>query len=234
MIRIAVVEDNSDLRDEVLFHLSHLGHLAVGLNDGLALDRHLATEQVDVLVLDLGLPGEDGLTIARRLSVTHPGIAIAMLTARGQLEDRLIGLDCGADIYLVKPIDMRELSAVCESLYRRLHRSDEVERPGNGWWQLDTQSLELLPPGEQAILLTPTEFKLMRALVLAAPEAATREQLADAMGHPELDFDYRRLEAAVSRMRRKIEIRLGSASVLRSARSVGYVFAAPIRIWPLE
>ena len=102
MIRIAVLEDNADLRDEVVFHLSHLGHSAVGLNDGLALDRYLATGQVDVLVLDLGLPGEDGLTIARRLSVTHPGIAIAMLTARGQLDDRLVGFECGADIYLVK------------------------------------------------------------------------------------------------------------------------------------
>jgi DNA-binding response OmpR family regulator len=234
MIRIAVVEDNSDLRDEVLFHLGHLGHAAVGLNDGASLDQYLMAEQVDVVVLDLGLPGEDGLSIARRLSVSHPRIAIAMLTARGQLEDRLLGLDCGADIYLVKPIDMRELSAVCESLYRRLHRSDEVERPTNGWWQLDAQSLELLPPGEQPILLTPTEFKLMHVLVNAVPEAATREMLAEAMGHPELDFDYRRLEAAVSRLRRKIEMRSGSVGVLRSARNVGYVFAAPIRIWPSE
>ena len=146
MIHIAVVEDNEDLRDEVVFHLGRMGHCVTGLPDGTALDRHLASQPTDVLVLDLGLPGEDGVSIARRLAVSHPRLAIAMLTARGQLEDRLVGLESGADIYLVKPVDMRELSAVCESLYRRLHRVDVPERPAEGW-QLDMQSLELVPPG---------------------------------------------------------------------------------------
>lgn len=162
--------------------------------------------------------------------MSHPRLAIAMLTARGQLEDRLVGLESGADIYLVKPVDMRELSAVCESLYRRLHRVDVPERPAEGW-QLDMQSLELVPPGGAAILLTPTEFKLMKVLAEAAPEPARRGDLAAAMGHPELDFDFRRLETALSRLRRKIEMRSGEAATLRSARNVGYVFAAPIRLW---
>lgn len=231
MIRIAVVEDNEDLRDEVVFHLRRMGHAVTGLPDGAALDRHLAAEPADVLVLDLGLPGEDGLSIARRLGVSHPRLAIAMLTARGQLEDRLVGLDSGADIYLVKPVDMRELSAVCESLYRRLNRVEVPERPAEGW-QLDVQSLELVPPGGAAILLTPTEFKLMKVLAEAAPEPARRSDLAAAMGHPELDFDFRRLETALSRLRRKIEMQSGEATTLRSARNVGYVFAAPIRLWP--
>lgn len=230
MIHIAVVEDNEDLRDEVVFHLGRMGHCVTGLPDGTALDRHLASQPTDVLVLDLGLPGEDGVSIARRLAVSHPRLAIAMLTARGQLEDRLVGLESGADIYLVKPVDMRELSAVCESLYRRLHRVDVPERPAEGW-QLDVQSLELLPPGGAAILLTPTEFKLMKVLAEAAPEPARRGDLAAAMGHPELDFDFRRLETALSRLRRKIEMRSGEAATLRSARNVGYVFAAPIRLW---
>ncbi|MDD3328158.1 MAG: response regulator transcription factor [Zoogloea sp.] len=230
MIHIAVVEDNEDLRDEVVFHLSRMGHRVTGLPDGAALDRHLAAVSIDVLVLDLGLPGEDGVSIARRLGVSHPRLAIAMLTARGQLEDRLAGLESGADIYLVKPVDMRELSAVCDSLYRRLNRADVPERPAEGW-QLDVQSLELVPPGGAAILLTPTEFKLMRVLAEAAPEPAHRRDLAAAMGHPELDFDFRRLETALSRLRRKIEARSGETTTLRSARNVGYVFAAPIRVW---
>ena len=104
MIHIAVVEDNEDLRDEVVFHLGRMGHCVTGLPDGTALDRHLASQPADVLVLDLGLPGEDGVSIARRLAVSHPRLAIAMLTARGQLEDRL-GLTPMAQLRLRWEID---------------------------------------------------------------------------------------------------------------------------------
>lgn len=168
MIHIAVVEDNEDLRDEVVFHLGRMGHCVTGLPDGTALDRHLASQPADVLVLDLGLPGEDGVSIARRLAVSHPRLAIAMLTARGQLEDRLVGLESGADIYLVKPVDMRELSAVCESLYRRLHRVDVPERPAEGW-QLDMQSLELVPPGGAATARSPARWASTNRSASARP-----------------------------------------------------------------
>lgn len=232
MIRIAVVEDNPDLLDEVVFQMQAMGHAALGFGSGAALDQHLREHEVDLLVLDLGLPGEDGISVARRLRLSRPRLGIVMLTARGLLEDRLLGLDSGADVYLVKPVDMRELSAVCESLYRRLNRTVAPERPTVGW-QLDGQTLELTPPKGPPIPLTPTEFKLMRRLAEAAPEPVTRAELAEAMGHAELDFDFRRLEAALSRLRRKIEMHTGAdASSLRSARNVGYVFAAPIRIWP--
>src|SRR5690606_2100697 len=131
---------NPDLLDELAFHLRRQGHGVAALPDGVALDAHLAGAEVDVLVLDLGLPGEDGLSIARRLRRTQPGIAIAMLTARGQLDDRLLGLNSGADIYLVKPVDMRELSAVVESLYRRVHRvaAPPDQPPG---WRLERHTL---------------------------------------------------------------------------------------------
>ncbi len=230
MIRIALVEDHPDLREEIEFHLGRLGHAITGLADGAALQRHLATEVVDVLLLDIGLPGEDGLSIAGRLRRAHPQMGIAMLTARGQLEERLAGLGSGADIYLVKPVDMRELAAVIESLHRRLYRVDAP--PRHNAWQLDGQTLELVSPAQVAVMLTPTEFNLMRALAEAAPQPATRAALAAAMGHPEFDFDHRRLETALSRLRRKIELRCGEASPLRSARSIGYVFAAPLRPWP--
>ncbi|MFM2053975.1 MAG: hypothetical protein RL456_2012 [Pseudomonadota bacterium] len=229
MIRIALVEDNPDLRDEIVFHLGRLGHDVVGLPDGQALDRHLAAQEVDVLVLDVGLPGENGFSIAGRMRTAHPMLGIAMLTARGQVEDRLAGFGSGADIYLVKPVDMRELAAVIESLYRRTHRAERPQR--QAVWQLDCQTLELISPSQVAIMLTPTEFNLMRELVKVAPETATRAALAASMGHPEFDFDFRRLETALSRLRKKIELRTGDASPLRSARNVGYVFAAPIRLW---
>lgn len=230
MIRIAVVEDNLDLLDEIVFHLSRQGHQVVGLCNSIELNRHLAIEQLDVVVLDVGLPGEDGLSIAGRLRLTHPQMGIAMLTARGQLEDRLAGLSSGADIYLVKPVDMRELAAVIESLYRRVHREVRPAEPPGGGWQLDCHTLELLSPTQVSVMLTPTEFNLVRELAKVSPETVTRVRLAAAMGHAELDFDFRRLETALSRLRKKIEHRTGEASPLRNARNVGYVFAAPIRV----
>jgi DNA-binding response OmpR family regulator len=231
VIRIAVVEDNTDLRDEVVFHLRRHGHQVEGLVDGVALDAHLAAHEVDVLVLDLGLPGEDGLSIAARLRASRPGLAIAVLTARGELDDRLRGFKTGADIYLVKPVDMRELSAVVESLHRRVQRpAAEASRSG---WRLDFFTMEFASPGGESVMLTPTECNLVRTLAEASPDAVPRTRLAEAMGHPEPDFDYRRLETAMSRLRKKLEaLDADGTSPLRSARNVGYVFAAPIRVHP--
>ncbi len=232
MIHVALVEDNPDLREEVVFHLTRQGHAVTGLPDGAALDEHLAREPVDVLVLDLGLPGEDGVDIAQRLARTHPGLAVVMLTARGQIEDRLLGLKSGADIYLVKPVDMRELSAVIESMYRRVRRGPPAA-PAAGdapAWRLDGYTMELTSPAQESVMLTPAEFNLLRALAQDAPEPVTRARLAASIGHSEPDFDYRRLETAMSRLRKKIESRCSDAGPLRSARNVGYVFAAAIEL----
>lgn len=229
MIRVAVVEDNTDLRDEIVFHLRRHGHAVVGLGDGIALDAHLAEHPIDVLVLDLGLPGEDGLSIATRLRQSHPGMAIAMLTARGELDDRLRGFKTGADIYLVKPVDMRELSAIAESLHRRT-RQPPAEAP-RAEWRLDFFTMELTTPTGVSVMLTPTECNLMREMAEATPEPVPRGRLAVAIGHPEPDFDYRRLETTLSRLRKKLEMHCADGSnPLRSARNVGYVFAAPVRL----
>jgi DNA-binding response OmpR family regulator len=228
-IRIALVEDNADLRDELTFHLRRLGHEVAGFADSSQLDAWLRDNLPDVLVLDVGLPGESGLAIAARLRANHPALGIVMLTARGEVDDRVAGFDSGADIYLVKPADLRELSVVVESLYRRAHR---LVRPARqDYWQLDGQTLELLAPGGEKVLLTSTEFKLMRVLAESAPEGVKRAQLVEALGYRDHDFDHRRLETAMSRLRKKLEHRAGEAPPLRSVRSVGYAFVATIRIW---
>lgn len=232
MIHVALVEDNPDLREEVAFHLSRAGHDVTGLPDGVALDAHLASSPVDVLILDLGLPGEDGLAIAERLRAARPQLPIAMLTARGQVEDRVLGLKTGADIYLVKPVDMRELAAVVESLYRRLQRDPATAGPPAEapLWRLDAYTMELRSPTHESVMLTPTEFNLLRELAQVAPEPVPRAKLAAAIGHPEPDFDFRRLETAMSRLRKKIDARCSEGGALRSARNLGYVFAGPIEM----
>lgn len=232
MIHIALVEDNADLREELAFHLQRQGHHVHPLADGEQLDAHLRTARPDVLVLDIGLPGEDGLSIAARLRPDYPAMGIVMLTARGDVNDRVAGFGSGADIYLVKPADLRELSVVVSNLYQRIHRVIRPER--QSYWQLDGQTSELLSPTGEGVLLTPREFTLMRELAQVAPEPVSRAALVSALGHRDFDFDYRRLETAMSRLRRKLEQPAGEACPLRSARNVGYAFVAPIRVWMPE
>lgn len=226
MSRVIVVEDNKDLREEIIFHLQRGGHDATGAGDGPALDSALAEGLFpEVVVLDIGLPGEDGFSIATRLRRDHPGIGIVMLTARGLIDDKLQGLSLGADAYLVKPIDLRELIAVVVSVSRRIAPRVALE----GTWQLDTTRREVISPRGMQAPLTNTEYLLMLQLAQAAPEVASRRALVEALGHDYLQFDERRIEAAISRLRKKLQDDDGD-SPLRSARTQGYVFAAPIRI----
>ncbi len=226
MTRVGLIEDNLDFRAEVAFHLRRNGFTIELESDGSGIEAQLADPPCDLLVLDLGLPVEDGLVIARRLRRQQPWLGIVMLTARGSLDDRLAGLEEGADAYLVKPVDMRELVATLHSVQRRL-MSAVTSSEG---WSLMPDTLSIDSPAGEAIALTATEMDLLKCLAAAAPEPVSREALAAAMGHTEPDFDYRRLEVAFSRLRKKIETASASESPIRAARGRGYVFAAPIRI----
>ncbi len=226
MTRVGLVEDNLDYRAEVAFHLRRAGFEITLESDGIGIDAQLADCPCDLLVLDLGLPTEDGLVIAQRLRQQQPGLGIVMLTARGSLDDRLSGLEGGADAYLVKPVDMRELVATLHSVQRRLIAA----APPSETWSLASDTLSIHSPAGEAVALTATEMDLLKCLAAAAPEPVSREALAAAMGHTEPDFDYRRLEVAFSRLRKKIETATAGESPVRAARGRGYVFAAPVRL----
>ncbi len=226
MTRIGLIEDNLDYRTEVAFHLKRSGFEIALESNGVDVDTQLARCPCDLLLLDLGLPVEDGLVIARRLRRRQPGLGIVMLTARCGLDDRLTGLEEGADAYLVKPVDFRELIATLHSVQRRL----TAATPPSGAWSLMPATLSIRSPAGEAIALTATEMDLLKCLAAAAPEPVSREALAAAMGHPEFDFDYRRLEVAFSRLRKKIETATAGDSPIRAARGRGYVFAAPLRL----
>ncbi len=226
MTRIGLVEDNIDYRTEVAFHLQRAGFEIALESDGGGIDTQLTNSPCDLLVLDLGLPVEDGLEIARRLRRQHTGLGIVMLTARGSLDDRLAGFEEGADAYLVKPVDMRELVATLYSVQRRL----SVAVAPSEAWSIMLDTLSICSPAGQTVALTATEMDLLKCLAAATPEPVSRELLAVSLGHPEPDFDYRRLEVAFSRLRKKIETLTAGASPIRAARSRGYVFAAPVRL----
>lgn len=228
MIRIGLIEDNLDYRAEVAFHLRRGGFEIALESDGVDLDAQLADCPCDLLLLDLGLPAEDGLLIARRLRRQQPGLGIVMLTARSGLDDRLAGLEEGADAYLVKPVDMREMIATLRSVLRRLAPSAQAELAAPAWTLLPA-ALTLRSPDGHLISLTAMELDLLKCLAAAAPEPAGREALAAAIGHVHPDFDDRRIEVAFSRLRRKIEVPAGNpAPLIRALRHRGYVFAAPI------
>ena len=133
MIRIGFIEDNRDFRAEVTFYLSHMGFEIVFESDGHDVDDLLKRHKCDIVILDLTLPGADGLDIAKHMRDRYPHIGIVMLTARTTSDDRLKGLCQGADAYLSKPVDMRELIAVIQNIYRRLEAASKAKTQEKPW-----------------------------------------------------------------------------------------------------
>lgn len=225
MIRVALIEDNEDLLEDVQFNLERAGYRVTGHSNGATFDAAMRLGLIpDILVLDLGLPGEDGLSIAERLRRTHPQIGIVMLTARTTLHDRIAGLRQGADNYLCKPVVMEELIAVIEARARILPR----DASQSGSWQFDGSKFSLNAPDGQSIPLTSAEVILIRLLAGSYGQQASRAEIVAALGENYLSYDPRRLEAIVSRLRRKIADCIPQANPLRALRNQGYVFLDPL------
>ena len=236
MIRIGLIEDNIEYRDNLAFFLRREGFNIAFECDGHAIDDTLTAHPCDLILLDLGLPDEDGLVIARRLRTQQPTLGIVMLTARGSLDERVSGMREGADAYLVKPVDFRELMAVLKSLLRRLDTgAKSAEKPASSSvekspvWQLRPAQLQLVPPVGPPIKLTGREAKLLSHMARAYPHAVARQILVDSSDAVLTPLDFRPLEVALSRLRKKIQDVTGQGLILAS-RSEGYLFGAPIRI----
>jgi DNA-binding response OmpR family regulator len=226
MIRVAVVEDDVDLIDDVAFALRDEGLCVTPCADGRALDQLLAAECLDVVVLDIGLPGEDGRSIARRLRRDQPRLGIVMLTARTMVRDRVQGMEDGADVYMCKPVDLRELALVIRALARRL---GSEEAPAMPVLRLIVSENLIITPSGQRIELTPHESLVLARLARAAGRQATRRQIIEAFGESYLGYDERRLETIVSRMRKKLEAAGLPADAVRAVRGVGYALRLPIQ-----
>ena len=231
-MRIAIVEDDTLLRQEMAHHLRKIGFLVFELNSGIALDDLLTAEYIDILVLDLNLPGEDGLQIAQRIRKIIPKMGIVMLTARSALIDRLKGYDSGADIYLSKPIAPEELVATLLSLNQRIKNQTIKE----GWFlDLPNRSLS----GNEAwqkVLLTHQENKVLLALIQAKDQTLSAEAIIDIFeyGNESDTKSKRALEAMISRLRKKIASISNddNTSNLRSVWGVGYQLCLRITILP--
>ncbi len=243
-VTIVVVEDEASLRRDMVEYLRGCGFDAMPAGNGRELDDCLAGRTASVVILDVNLPGEDGFKIAARLRET-PGIGIVMVTARGTTVDRVVGLEIGADAYLVKPVEMRELEAQVKALLRRLEGMAAAPAapamtappPGGGGaagdeagWALNATDWLLTSPAGVQISLTSMEMKLASLLAAQARQPATRDQISLALYSRRWNPDDRSIDTVVGRLRHKIEGAIAGPAPLKSVHGVGYVFSAPVRV----
>ncbi len=230
---ILVVDDHSEIRDLLKRFLEQHGMRVSCARDGREMKRLLEEREFDLLVLDLMLPGEDGLTLCRELRVKS-NLPIIMLTAMGEETDRIIGLEMGADDYLAKPFNPRELLARIKAVMRRtqadqqpvaetLSRDLRFDR-----WLLDINRRELIDEDGVGLSLSTAEFDLLKVFLERPQRVLSRDQLLDlARGREAVAFD-RAIDTLVSRLRRKLERDPKNPELIKTIWGGGYLFAADV------
>ena len=229
---ILVVDDDSGIRGVIRDYLQEHGYEVDTAASAKELDAHLARGKTDLIVLDVMMPGEDGLAVCRRLSA-QPGPAIIMLSALGEDADRIIGPELQADDYLPKPCNPRELLARVRAVLRR--RGESSSRLGAEaqfvGWRLDLVRRELHSPSGVMVGLTSGEFMLLRGLLERPMRILTRDELLDVARGPDTEAFDRAIDVQVSRLRRKLEDgSSGQGALIRTIRNEGYMFDAPV-VW---
>lgn len=227
---VAIVDDEPILLEELGFQLRRHGFKVATFANAGELYRHLAVNPRVVAVLDIGLPGEDGLSICRYLREHDKRLGIVFVSARGRREERMEGLAAGADAYLPKPVDLDELVLVLRRLGERFVPEQPIaSRPevsgvvAAGGWKVDLSAAQVVSPRAGIeVALTLQELLIVRALVRAAPEVCTTQELGKVLGMQAEDLDKHRIEVIVSRLRTKIGRQTGEAFPLRARRGMGY------------
>ena len=230
---ILVVDDQREIREMVEDYLSGEGYRVSTAHDGAEMRRALVQSRVDLVILDLMLPGEDGLSLARSLR-EESDVGIIILTGRGETVDRIIGLEMGADDYLPKPFHLRELLARVKSVLRRVSSRTAERAPvlrskaRFAGWNLDLSSRELYSPTGKEVRLTTGEFDLLAAFVNNANQVLTRDQLLDLARNREAGPFDRTIDVQVGRLRRKLEDDPQRPSIIKTVRGSGYIFTPAI------
>jgi two-component system, OmpR family, phosphate regulon response regulator OmpR len=231
--RVIVVDDDSELLGMLRRYLGEHGFQVHALRNAEHLDRILQREPYDALVLDLMMPGEDGLSVCRRLRAQDQTIPILMLTARGDPVDRIVGLEIGADDYLAKPFDPRELIARLNAMLRRQkmqHKAaswadDEALRFGP--FSLYVAQMKLMR-GAEVVPLSSMEFQVLRVFAANPHRPMSRDHLLDKVKGREHDSLDRSLDVQVLRLRRKIETDPTAPQYIRTIWGVGYMFVPDV------
>jgi two-component system phosphate regulon response regulator OmpR len=227
--RVLIVEDDREVRESVADYLASHGYRCFQAGDGKAMRAVIAESVPDLVLLDLRLPGEDGLSLARWLRDNHE-VAIIMVTAAGDVVDRVVGLEVGADDYLGKPFDLRELLARVKSVLRRGSQAAKSAAAGStkrlsiGACQLDLDTHQLIGRKGEEIPLTGMEFDLLRVFAEHPNRVLSRDQLLTLTRNREWEPFDRSIDIRIARLRRKIEADPEKPRTIKTVRGAGYIF----------
>jgi two-component system phosphate regulon response regulator OmpR len=234
-VTILVVDDDPDIRELLEDYLGDQGYQVVALATADAFRQALTEHEPDVVLLDVGLPGEDGLSLARHVR-EHFDVGIIMVSGAGETVDRIVGLEVGADDYLAKPFDPRELLARVKSVLRRYkHQANKVPTEADrdsgvprqariGVGVLDLDSCQLLDAGGQEIPITAMEFELLKVFCERPNRPLSRDQLLNLTQNRDWDPYDRSIDIRIARLRRKIEPDPEKPVFLKTVRGMGYMF----------
>jgi two-component system, OmpR family, response regulator len=227
---ILIVDDDRDISTLLAEYLEKNGFKTFTAGDGKAMWKVLNETRIDLIVLDLSLPGEDGLTLCRNLR-THSTLPVIMLTARGEPLDRILGLEMGADDYLPKPFEPRELFARIRSVLRRtqalppnMHASEPQQMHFAGW-TMDYTARHLINPEGVVVALSGAEFRLLKIFLDHANRVLSRDQLLNLTQGRDADPFDRSIDLQISRLRQKLGEDARSPQIIKTVRNEGYVLA---------
>lgn len=234
---VLVVDDEPNIREMLLEYLTTHGYAVSIADGGAAMRARLAERVPEVVLLDVNLPGEDGLGLARYLR-EHHDLAIIMVTAADQVVDRVVGLEIGADDYITKPFDPRELRARLKSVLRRYHRTGEGAQPASkadaavrrinvGRCLLDLATRQLLDTDGNEVPLTSMEFDLLKVFAEHPNRVLSRDQLLNLTKNRDWDPFDRSIDIRIARIRKKIEVDPDRPQAIKTVRGAGYLFRLP-------
>jgi two-component system OmpR family response regulator len=235
---ILIVDDDRDIRQMVADYLQKNGLRASAVADGREMRAALETNAIDLIVLDVMMPGEDGLVLCRNLRASkHRAIPVVMLTARDDATDRIIGLEMGADDYVVKPFAARELLARINAVIRRtrmlppnLQISEASRLLAFGQWRLDTTARHLLDRQDTVVALSGAEFRLLRVFLDHPQRVLSRDQLLNLTQGRDAELFDRSIDLLVSRLRQRLLDDPREQNYIKTVRSEGYVFCLPVTL----
>jgi len=230
---ILIVDDDRDISTLLAEYLEKNGYKTSTAGDGRAMWKVLDESRIDLIVLDLNLPGDDGLTLCRNLRA-RSNIPIVMLTARGDPVDRILGLEMGADDYLPKPFEPRELYARIRSVLRRTHALPAGEATGEpqqvrfAGWTMDYTARHLVNPQGVVVSLSGAEFRLLKIFLDHANRVLSRDQLLNMTQGRDADPFDRSIDLQISRLRQKLGEDARSPQIIKTVRNEGYVLATTV------
>lgn len=228
---ILVCDDEPDVRDMLQEYLKRRGYEVLTAEHSVALHKILETEQIDLIILDINMPGDDGLTTLRNLRPENQ-VPVVMLTAAGEVFDRILGLEMGADDYLGKPVDLRELEARVKAVLRRksapVAKADvevDVQKTALfGTFTLNLEAAKLFSAEGDEVPLTAMEFSLLKVFAENKSRVLNRDQILEQAHDRSWDPFDRSIDIRISRLRRKIEANPQKPMIIKTVRGIGYIY----------